>query len=208
MPSNHRPPADPDPTRSSRSLPSRMGAGEADRRPVPVTSPPPAAHEGPLLVHVEIPKGSRNTFEHDPATGGIRLDRYLAASMTYPVDYGYLAETWGADDDPLDAMVCVSEPTFPGCVIPARPVALLRMTDEHGPDDKLLCVPVGDPRWSAVVDLGTVPPSLTREIAHFFAVYKQPEGKPVTVDGWRPLDDALAVLAEARERFRARQVAR
>ncbi|MGX6446463.1 inorganic diphosphatase [Patulibacter sp. S7RM1-6] len=158
-----------------------------------------------INVVVEVPKGSRNKYEYDPELRAIKLDRFLFSSMVYPVDYGFVPDTWGADDDPLDAMVLVSEPTFPGCVIPAIPIALFRMSDEHGLDDKLLCVPAGDPNWNHITGLDQVPDQLQREITHFFSVYKQPEGKHVDVDGWHPLDRALEVLGVARERERERR---
>jgi inorganic pyrophosphatase len=157
-----------------------------------------------LNITVEVPKGSRNKYEYDPAIGAIKLDRFLSSSMVYPVDYGFVRDTWGADEDPLDAMVLVSEPTFPGCVIPAVPIGLFRMSDEHGLDDKLLCVPAGDPNWNHITALEQVPDQILGEITHFFSVYKQPEGKHVDVDGWHPLQQALDVLAAARDRWKER----
>lgn len=149
--------------------------------------------------------GSRNKYEYDLELGAIKLDRFLFSSMVYPVDYGFVPEAWGQDDDPLDAMVCVSEATFPGCVIPATPVGLFRMSDEHGLDDKILCVPSGDPNWNYITGLDGIPVQLRQEIEHFFSVYKQPEGKEVEVDGWHPLEEAIAVLEDARQRWRERQ---
>lgn len=151
--------------------------------------------------------GSRNKYEYDPEIGAIKLDRFLFSSMVYPVDYGFVPDSWGLDDDPLDAMVCVSEATFPGCVIPASPVGLFRMRDEHGEDDKILCVPSGDPNWNHIETLDAVPRQLRQEIEHFFSVYKQPEGKHVEVEGWHPLEVAIEVLAEARQRWCDRQAA-
>jgi inorganic pyrophosphatase len=157
-----------------------------------------------LLAFVEIPKGSRNKYEHDESTGYLMLDRFLSSSTVYPTDYGYLIAHRGEDEDPLDALVLVSEPTFPGCVIPVHPVALFKMRDEAGIDDKVLCVPVRDPGWSSIKDLDDVPRQLRLEVEHFFSVYKELEGKVVEIEGWHPLADALETIAAARRREAAR----
>lgn len=157
-----------------------------------------------LNVLVEIPKGSRNKYEYDEELGAIKLDRYLHSSMAYPVDYGMIPETIGADGDPMDAMVCVSEPTFPGCIIPSIPIGVFRMVDTGEVDDKIICVPADDPNWNSLTSIDQLPEPLKAEISHFFAVYKQPEGKHVEVEGWAPLDKALEILEESRERFRNR----
>jgi inorganic pyrophosphatase len=159
-----------------------------------------------LYVVVEIPRGSRNKYEYDEALGAFKLDRFLSSSVVYPTDYGYLPGTLGADGDPLDALVCVSEPTFPGCYIPVAPIALFVMSDEEGPDEKVLCVPCQDPNWNTIDDLDAVPSQLRAEIGHFFSVYKQLEGKPVEVSGWRSREDAVAVIEQAREHHRAGRV--
>ena len=159
----------------------------------------------PIPVVIEIPKGSRNKYEWDHELGVITLDRFLFSSVVYPTDYGFIPETWALDDDPLDAMVCVSEPTFPGCVIKAKPIALFRMSDEKGPDDKILFVPCKDPNWNIYDELEELPEQLREEIAHFFGMYKGPEGKVVVVDGWYPLEEALDEIERARERWRERE---
>ena len=156
--------------------------------------------EGTVTVVVEIPKGSRNKYEYDPRTGAIVLDRMLFTSMQYPADYGFILGTLGADGDPLDALVFVGEPTFPGCRITARPIGLFRMRDEKGPDEKILCVPLRDPMWSHVRDLSDLNPNLLNEIEHFFAVYKDLEGHKVGVEGFGDRAEALRVIAEARTR--------
>jgi inorganic pyrophosphatase len=131
-------------------------------------------------VAVEIPKGHRNKYEMDHRLGRIRLDRCLFTATSYPVDYGYVEDTLALDGDPLDAMVLIDEPTFPGCVIRCRLVGMLRMTDEHGPDDKILCVPAGDTRLEHLRSVIHVAESDRLEIQHFFAVYKELEpGKSV-----------------------------
>jgi inorganic pyrophosphatase len=157
--------------------------------------------EGSLTCIVEIPKGSRNKYEYDPEMGGIKLDRFLFSSMVYPTDYGFIPDTLAADGDPLDAMVCVSEPTFPGCIIPVKPIALFKMEDDKGIDDKVLCVPIHDPAWNTLDKLDDLPKALRDEIEHFFSVYKDLEQKRVRVDGWYSREDALEEIEASRERF-------
>jgi len=151
-----------------------------------------------VTVVVEIPKGSRNKYELDPATGHIVLDRMLFTSMQYPADYGFIEGTLGGDGDTLDALVFVGEPTFPGCRIRARPIGLFRMRDEKGMDEKILCVPLKDPMWSQVADVDDVNPNLLNEIEHFFQVYKDLEHKEVATEGFGHRAEALLVIAEAR----------
>jgi inorganic pyrophosphatase len=135
-------------------------------------------------VLIEIPKGSRNKYEYDPITRMIRYDRMIFSSMHYPSDYGFIPETLAEDGDPLDVLVLVSEPTFPGCVIRVRPVGVFNMADEKGHDAKVLCVPVSDPIWNKIFRLSEINPHLKREIEHFFQVYKDLEKKKVAVEGW------------------------
>ncbi|MEA2426595.1 MAG: inorganic pyrophosphatase [Thermoleophilaceae bacterium] len=156
----------------------------------------------PLLCFVEIPKGSRNKYEFDEELGAIVLDRFLFSSMVYPTDYGFIPETLAEDGDALDAMVCVSEPTFPGCVIPVKPIALFRMADDKGTDDKVLCVPLSDPAWNTLDTLDDLSKQLQDEIAHFFSVYKDLEQKTVKVDGWHSREEAEEEIAAARRRWR------
>ena len=148
-----------------------------------------------LTVVVEIPKGSRNKYEFDHESGAIFLDRMLFTSMQYPADYGFIDGTLGLDGDPLDALVFVGEPTFPGCRINARPVGLFRMMDE-----KVLCVPLRDPLWSHVEDIDGLPTNLLNEIEHFFQVYKDLEGHKVATDGYEDRASALLVIELARAR--------
>jgi len=155
----------------------------------------------PVHCLVEIPKGSRNKYTWDPKLGSIKLDRFLFSSVVYPTDYGFITDTESPKGDQIDAMVCVSAATFPGCVIPVRVIAVFRTSDEAGQDDKLLCVPHEDPNWSHMERLADLPDQLRDEIAHFFTIYKQPEGKTVEVQGWEDRDVAESLLAEARERF-------
>jgi inorganic pyrophosphatase len=154
----------------------------------------------PLICLVEIPKGSRNKYEYDHEMDVIKLDRFLFSSMVYPTDYGFIPDTLGQDGDPLDAMVLVSEPTFPGCVIDVKAIALFRMEDDKGIDDKVLCVPLTDPAWNTLETLEDVPNQLRDEIAHFFSVYKDLEQKKVNVDGWYSKEDALEEIESSRKR--------
>jgi inorganic pyrophosphatase len=151
-----------------------------------------------LLALIEIPKGSRNKYEYDEGIGKVILDRFLSSSTVYPTDYGYLIGHRGRDGDPLDAMVCVSEPTFPGCVIAVKPIALFKMEDEAGIDDKVVCVPCHDPGWNHAESLDDVPDQLQREITHFFSIYKELEDKKVDVHGWRSREEALEVIEDAK----------
>lgn len=150
---------------------------------------------------VETPMGSRNKYEWDVELGRIRLDRHLFSSVAYPADLGYFPHTLAADGDPLDAVVCVSEATFPGCSIAVRVIALLRTRDERGLDDKIVCVPERDPNWTKVTALENLPEQLCSEIARF-SIYKQPEGLHVDVEGWLPGAEALDLLADAERRHR------
>ena len=136
-------------------------------------------------VTVEIPKGQRNKYELDHATGRIRLDRMLFTSTRYPADYGYIENTLGQDGDPLDALVLLEEPTFPGCLITCRAIGMFRMTDEAGGDDKVLTVPATDPRMSHLKDITDVSEFDRLEIQHFFETYKDLEpGKSVEGAEW------------------------
>ncbi len=153
---------------------------------------------------VETPKGSRNKYEYDHRTDEIALDRFLSSSVVYPTDYGFVPNTLAPDGDELDALICVSEPTFPGCVVVCRTIGLFDMEDEEGVDSKLLCVPCGDPQWSTLQRLDDLPRQLREEITHFFTIYKELEpGKETTVKGWRDRDAALEELEQARERYAA-----
>jgi inorganic pyrophosphatase len=155
-------------------------------------------------VTIEILKGQRNKYEIDHETGRVRLDRYLYTSMAYPTDYGYIEDTLGEDGDPLDAMVLLPQSVYPGVIVEARPVAMFRMTDEKGGDDKVLCVPAGDHRWDHVQDVGDVPEFELEVIKHFFVHYKDLEpGKFVKAADWVGRKDAEAEIQRSIERFKA-----
>ncbi len=158
-----------------------------------------------LVCIVEIPKGSRNKYEYDHDLGAIRLDRYLMPSMIYPADYGFVPDTLALDGDPLDVLVCLSEPTFPGCIVPVKPIGLFKMEDEQGVDDTVLCVPLHDPGWSTIEDADGLPEQLRREITHFFDAYKDPDpDRHSTVNGWGDRAEALAEIEASRQRYRDR----
>ena len=154
-------------------------------------------------VLIEIPRGSRNKYEVDHESGLIRLDRTLFTSTVYPADYGFVRDTLGEDGDPLDALVLVLEPTFPGCLIRSRPIGMFRMTDEMGPDDKVLCVPARDPRQEYLRDLDDLPQVDQQEIEHFFLIYKELEpGKSVEGASWADRAAAEAEVEASRRRLR------
>ena len=155
-------------------------------------------------VVIEIPRGSRNKYEYDHETNVIRLDRRLFSATVYPADYGFIPETLGEDGDPLDALVLLDDPTFPGCWVTARPVGVLWMEDEAGPDAKIICVPAGDVRWDNVERLEQLPDHLVSEIIHFFDVYKDLEpGKTMTTRGSEGPEAAWTEIRAAFERQRA-----
>ncbi len=151
---------------------------------------------------IEIPKGTRNKYEMDHTTGRIHLDRMLFTATRYPADYGFVEDTLGEDGDPLDVLVLLDEPTFPGCLIRCRPVGMFRMKDEKGGDDKVLAVPADDPRQDAITDLSDLPPHLLLEIQHFFETYKDLEaGKSVEGATWVGREAAEAEILASRKRL-------
>jgi len=153
-------------------------------------------------VTIEIPKGQRNKYEMDHETGRIRLDRMLFTSTRYPADYGFIEGTLADDGDPLDALVLLEEPTFPGCQIRCRAIGMFRMRDEKGADDKVLCVPATDPRMAHLRDITDVPDFDQLEIQHFFEVYKALEpGKEVEAATWVGVSAAEAEILASRERL-------
>ena len=160
-----------------------------------------------LKCVVEIPKGSRNKYEYDPELGAIKLDRFISASVVYPTDYGFVPDTLAPDGDPLDVLVCVSEPTFPGCVVMSKVVGLFKMSDEKGPDDHVVCVPHHDPGWNYMNDVEDLPELVRAEIGHFFSIYKDLDpDRHSEVFGWADRAAALATIDEARRRITTRSV--
>ena len=157
-----------------------------------------------LLATIEIPQGSRNKYEVDHETGRVKLDRYLYTSMQYPADYGFIEDTLGNDGDPLDVLVLLPEPLFPGVLIDIRPIGMFQMEDEAGGDDKVLAVPAGDPRWDSCTDISDVDQFMLDSIEHFFNRYKDLEpGKYVKGSSWAGREAAEAEINASIERFKA-----
>ncbi|WP_424466726.1 inorganic diphosphatase [Pseudoclavibacter helvolus] len=150
---------------------------------------------GSYDVVIEIPRGSHNKYEVDHETGRVYLDRVLFTPFVYPVDYGFFEHTLADDGDPLDALVLLEYPLFPGVGLKVRPVGVLNMADEAGGDDKILCVPAKDPRWAKIQDLGDVDDSTKDQLKHFFEHYKDLEpGKWVKVEAWGDAAAAEAII--------------
>jgi inorganic pyrophosphatase len=174
----------------------------------PVPAGPPASEADEDLsqlaveVVIEVPRGSRNKYEFDHDRHVLHLDRRLFSATVYPADYGFVPDTLAEDGDPLDALVLLEEPVFPGCWVRARPVGIFWMEDEKGPDAKVICVPLGDPRWDQVRDLDDMPSHLRSEIHHFFDVYKALEpGKSTSTTGFEGRAAALGEIAASRARL-------
>ena len=163
-------------------------------------SPGPHPPEQVTAV-IEIPRGSRNKYELDKDSGMLRLDRVLYSAVHYPGDYGFIPRTLHEDGDPLDILVRIGEPTFPGCQIDVRPIGVLKMLDLGDPDDKILAVPVNDPMHHEYFDIADMPQHYLREIEHFFAIYKDLEGKRMQVLGWEKSEYAMQVVAESIRRY-------
>ena len=152
---------------------------------------------------IEIPQGARNKYELDKESGLFRLDRVLYSAVHYPGDYGLIPRTLHEDNDPLDILVAIKEPTFTGCLIDVRPIGVLRMLDKGEPDDKILAVPCDDPAHGEYFDIAHLPQHYLREIEHFFAIYKDLEGTRVEVLGWGKSAEAMQVIVESIDRYSA-----
>ncbi len=156
-----------------------------------------------VFVYIEVPKNCPIKFEFDNDLGLIKVDRYLFSPIFYPGDYGLIPQTHCNDGDPLDCLVLVSTPSYPGVIVEARPVGVIRMEDEKGSDDKLICVPVKDPRFEHIKDITDIPEHTKNEIAHFFEVYKALEpNKWVKVKGWENAEKAKEIVKHAIELFK------
>jgi inorganic pyrophosphatase len=143
---------------------------------------------------IEIPKGSRNKYEYDKDMEAFALDRVLYSPFHYPAEYGIIPKTLYDDGDPMDIIVLMEQPTFPGCVIETRPIGIMRMIDGDDNDDKILGVPINDPRFKDVNDIDDVPKHLLDEIAHFFKEYKHLEGKTTEILGWENAEKAFEAV--------------
>lgn len=164
----------------------------------------PSGDAPPKSIHavIEIPKGSRNKYEYSKEYGTLMLDRVLYSSIHYPGDYGFVPRTYFEDGDPVDILVMTHQPTFPGCLVVARPVGMFRMLDNGEPDNKILAVPQHDPSYESYQELGDVPPHYIVEVEHFFSTYKTLEGGEVKVDGWAPREEAEKTILKSMERYR------
>jgi len=154
---------------------------------------------GLINVLIEIPAGSKNKYEFDKDMGAFALDRVLFSSVQYPYDYGFVPNTLADDGDPLDGMVLIDQPTFPGCVIAARPIGMLEMIDGGDRDEKILCVPVEDPRYAQVMSLADVAPHRLDEIAEFFRSYKNLENKVTEILGRQNVDKVKPLVQQCIE---------
>ncbi|MDT0648925.1 inorganic diphosphatase [Salegentibacter sp. F188] len=152
-------------------------------------------------VLIEIPKGSRNKYEYDFKLKKVRYDRMIFSSMMYPADYGFIPNTLALDSDPLDVLVLVSEPTFPGIVMEVKPIGVFHMADEKGPDEKIICVPVSDPIWNRLSDLNELNGHMLKEIEHFFKVYKDLEKKKVDTGDFGDASEAREIIRQCVQRF-------
>ncbi len=158
-----------------------------------------------LNVIVEIPKGSRNKYELNKEKGIYEMSRTLYSPMIYPGDYGFIPRTYYEDNDPLDVLLMINEPTFPGCLIEVRPIGVFKMLDKGEPDDKILCVPKHNPYFNSTKDLSDVPPHFLVEVAHFFAVYKDLEGSRTLSLGWEGAATAKSLVNHAVELYNSKR---
>jgi len=156
---------------------------------------------------VEIPKNSSNKYEYDGKLGVFRLDRALYSPLHYPGDYGFIPGTVAEDGDPMDILVLVEQPSYPGVMIVVRPVGLLDMVDSNEPDQKILAIPHRNPRFDQIHTIDQVFPHTLREIEHFFAIYKELEGKKTQMRGWRGLREAREAIRRSRERYLQKKAA-
>lgn len=152
-------------------------------------------------VFIEIPAGSRNKYEFDFELKKMRFDRLLFSSMKYPTDYGFIPETLALDNDPLDALVMFTEPSIPGLLVEVKPIGVFYMSDDKGQDEKIICVPTGDPLMRELNDLGDINAHLLKEIEHFFKVYKDLENKKVETNGFGDKAAAIELIKACQERF-------
>ena len=151
---------------------------------------------------IEVPKGSRNKYEYNKEAEAFMLDRVLYSPVHYPADYGFIPQTTYDDGDPMDVLVIMQQPTFPGCLITVRPIGIMGMIDSGDKDYKILAVPTDDPRFAEIKDIDDVPESFKKEIMHFFSVYKTLEGKEVDVLGWEDKESAKTELVRSIEMYK------
>jgi len=145
-------------------------------------------------VIIEIPRGSKNKYEIDKKTGLIKLDRAMRSAQDYPFDYGFAPQTLWEDGDALDVIVLSTYPLSSGILVEVRPVAVMRMIDSGDGDDKIIAVPVSDPRWDMVKDVKDLNKHNLKEYKHFFETYKQIDGKKVEVSGFEGKEAAIVAI--------------
>jgi inorganic pyrophosphatase len=164
----------------------------------------PAGPNPPDTVYavIEVPKGTRNKYEYSKRAGVIKLDRVLYSALHYPGDYGFIPRSYFDDDDPMDILVMVNAPTFPGCVIEARPIGMFKLIDKGEPDYKVLAVPATDPHFNDYHGLSDIAAHFPNEVAHFFMTYKQLEGATVENHGWTDAPEAKSTILRSLERYR------
>jgi inorganic pyrophosphatase len=164
----------------------------------------PAGEPGKLNVVIEIPKMSRIKYELDKETGMIHVDRVLYSPMHYPANYGFVPQTLWDDNDPLDVLVMSHEPFVPGCLVAARPIGVLQMTDDGESDAKILAVPIKDPRFNHINEISDIDEHTLKEIKHFFSVYKDLQKKEVKVADWQDQAQAIVDINHALEQYQAK----
>lgn len=162
----------------------------------------PIGSKSPDIINViiEIPVGSKNKYEYDEELDAIKLDRVAYTAMAHPYDYGFVPETRSEDGDHLDAFVILDHSVFPGCVVPARPIGMVKMIDDGEGDEKLICVPAKDPRYDHITELAQLSPHLPKEIQHFFEHYKDLQGKTCEIKGWTDASEAKAMILSSMEK--------
>lgn len=165
----------------------------------------PAGSADEMNVIVEIPKFSKNKYEIDKETGIIALDRVMHTAQDYPFDYGFVPQTLFDDGDALDVVLITTHPLAPGILVKARPVAIMEMIDGGERDDKVVAVPVDDPRFADIKDIGDLNKHFIKEMSHFFETYKKVQNKEVSVGAWSGADAAKAAFTRSRELYEAKK---
>jgi inorganic pyrophosphatase len=146
-----------------------------------------------ITAVIEIPQGGINKYEYDKKLHIFRLDR----NLHYPGDYGFIPQTIAEDGDPLDILVLGDAPTFPGCVYHARVIGLFEMLDQGTHDEKIIAYATGNARFADIENYTEVQPHILLEIAHFFSIYKDLEGKRTEALGWKGRHVAYRVVEAA-----------
>ena len=164
----------------------------------------PSGSDVPNVLNavIEVPKNSSNKYEYDAEFDVMRLDRVLYSAMHYPGDYGFIPSTLAEDGDPLDVVVLIGIPSHPGVVLDVRPLGFLEMTDDKGRDQKVLAVPINDPRFAQHTSLKDVGEHYLKEVANFFEVYKTLENKETIIEDWHDVDEAHELILECVERYK------